>query len=255
MKIYLQNTVKGLKNFSKSLDKKSILVDKPWALIDSDLEIQKLIFKKNKELIMSKDGQVNMGKWDYLPEAKSLLIDRGKDTILCNEGFIDEGVMVLKMDGANNNFFVLANENIVPDLDAYSYLRKLRYRNLNITTRKLTDGKVLEIIQEKDEWNNPKIGNQVTIDADDVSDGIYKTDKSNRKYIVKSSRIASIIHEVTYKTKNEIEIMVEQNDQYSYSKGENVWVNGVQAVDGEYKVIGGRNIIVEKGRIKKKKLF
>jgi nitrogen fixation protein FixH len=103
--------------------------------------------------------------------------------------------------------------------------------------------------------NLGKIGNQVTIDADDVSDGIYKTDKSNRKYIVKSSRITSIIHEVTYKTKNEIEIMVEQNDQYSYSKGENVWVNGVQAVDGEYKVIGGRNIIVEKGRIKKKKLF
>ena len=49
MKIYLQNTVKGLKYLSKSLDKKSILVDKPWALIDSDLEIQKLIFKKNKE--------------------------------------------------------------------------------------------------------------------------------------------------------------------------------------------------------------
>ena len=67
---------------------------------------------------MSKDGQVNMGKWDYLPEAKSLLIDRGKDTILCNEGFIDEAVMILKMDGTNNNFFVLANENIVPDLDA-----------------------------------------------------------------------------------------------------------------------------------------
>ena len=152
MKIYLQNTVKELKNFSKSLNKKSILVDKPWALIDSDLEIQKLIFKKNKELIMSKDGQVNMGKWDYLPEAKSLLIDRGKDTILCNEGFIDEGVIVLKMDGTNNNFFVLANENIIPDLDAYSYLRKLRYRNLNITTRKLTDGKVLEIIQEIGEW-------------------------------------------------------------------------------------------------------
>ncbi len=255
MKIFLQNTVKGLRNFSKSLNKKSILIEKPWALIDSDFEIQKLIFKKNKELIMSKDGQVNMGKWDYLPEAKSLLIDRGEDTILCNEGFIDDGVMVLKMDGTNNNFFVLANENIVPDLDAYAYLKKLRYRNLNITTRKLTDGKTLEIIQDKNEYNNPKIGNPVTIDADDVSDGIYKAEKSNRKFILKNSLIASIIHEVTYKTKSDKEIMVEQNDQYSYSKGEKVWINGQQAEDGEYKVIGGRNIIVENGTIKKKKLF
>ena len=255
MKIFLQNIVRGLKNFSKSLDKKSILVEKPWALIDSDFEIQKLIFKKNKELIMSKDGQVVMGKWDYLPEAKSLLIDRGKDTILCNEGFIDDGVLVLKMDGTNNNFFVLANENIVPDLDAYTYLKNLRYRNLNIKTIKLTDGKTLEIIQDKNEYNNPKIGNHVTIDADEVSDGVYKAEKSNRKYIVKNSMIASIIHEVTYKTKNNIEIIIEQNDQYYYSKGERVWINGRQAEDGEYKVVGGRNIIVEDGRIKKKKMF
>ena len=93
-------------------------MDKPWALIDSDLEIQKLIFKKNNELILSKDGQVKIGKWDYFPEAKSLLIDREEDKILCNEAFIDDAVLVLKMDGTSNNYFVLANENIIPDLDA-----------------------------------------------------------------------------------------------------------------------------------------
>jgi hypothetical protein len=254
MKIFLQNTVKGLRNYSKSLEKKSILIEKPWALIDSDFEIQKLIFKKNKELIMSKDGQVNMGKWDYLPEAKSLLIDRGTDTILCNEGFIDEAVMILKMDGTNNNFFVLANENIIPDLDAYTYLKNIRYRNLHIATRKLTNGKELEIIRATD-YDAPMIGNPVTIEAENVSDGTYKSEKSNWKYIVNNSRIASIIHEVTYKTKSDKEIMVEQNDQYSYSKGERVWINGQQAEDGEYKVIGGRNIIVENGMIKKKKMF
>jgi len=253
MKIFLQNIVKGLNNYSKSLNKKSIFVDKPWALIDSDFEIQKLIFKKNKELIMSKDGQVNIGKWDYLPEAKSLLIDRGKDKILCNEGFVDEGVMVLKMDGTKDNFFVLANENIVPDLDAYTYLKKIRYRNLNITTRKLTDGKTLEVIQDKDQLNTPIIGNYVTIDAEGVSDGTYKT--PNGKYFVKNSRISSIIHEVIYKTKSGLAIMIEQNDQDLYAKGEKVWINEIQADDGEYKVIGGRNIIVKDGSILKKKLF
>jgi len=50
MKIYLRQLVADLRNFSKSLDKKSILVDKPWALIDSDFEIQKLIFKKKQRV-------------------------------------------------------------------------------------------------------------------------------------------------------------------------------------------------------------
>lgn len=255
MKIYLQNTIKGLRNISKSLDKKSILIDKPWALVDSDLEIQKLIFKKNKELIMSKDGQVNIGKWDYFPEAKSLLIDRGKDKILCNEGFIDEAVLVLKRDGTKNDFFVLANENIIPDLDAYAYLRELRYHNLNITTRKLTNGKILEIIKVTEQYNRSQIGDRVTINADDVSDGIYKTEKPTAKYTIKNSTIASIVHEVTYKTRNSVEIMVEQKNQYYYSKGERVWINGMPAPDGKYRVNGGVNIIVEEGIIVRKNLF
>lgn len=256
MKIFLKNTVKELRNYSKSLDKKSILIDKPWALIDSDFEMQKLIFKRNKELIMSKDGQVTMGKWEYLPEAKSLLIDRGIDTVLCNEGFIDEAVLILKMDGTKSDFFVLANENALPDLDAYDYLKKLRYRSLNITTRKLTDGQTLEIIHGYNDFKNPKIGNPVTIEADNVSDGIYKIDKSNIKFIVKNSLITSILHEVSYKTKNpRREILVEQADQFYYDKGDKVWINGLPAEDGKYKVIGGRNIIVENGVITKKIYF
>lgn len=255
MKVFLQNTVRSLKNFSKSLEKKSILVDKPWALIDSDLEIQKLIFKKNNELILSKDGQVKIGKWDYFPEAKSLLIDRGDDKILCNEAFIDDAVLVLKMDGTSNNYFVLANENIIPDLDAYAYLKKLRYNNFNITTRKLISGETLEIIQHQSQRDNPMVGNYVTIDAELVSDGVYKSKSTNIKYYVDKSKIVSIIHEVSYKTKNGFEIMVEQNWKYSYAKGELVWSNGMQVADGEYKVIGGRNIVVKEGRIVKKKIF
>ena len=51
MKVYLKSIVKQLKNYSSTLDKTSILIDKPWALIDDEFETQKLIFKKDKELI------------------------------------------------------------------------------------------------------------------------------------------------------------------------------------------------------------
>ena len=151
MKIYLKSIVKQLRNYSATLDKTSILIDKPWALIDDEFEIQKLIFKKDKELILSKNGQVQIGKWDYFPEAKSLLMDRNTDKILCNEAFIDKGVLVLRLDGTDSRFFILANENVVPDLDANRYLKELRYQKLKIAETKLIDGRILEV-QREDEW-------------------------------------------------------------------------------------------------------
>ena len=78
------------------------------------------------------------------------------------------------MDGTSNNFFVLVNENLVPDLDAYNYLKKLRYRNLYIATQELTNGKILEIIRTT-EYDSVRIGHKVTIDADNIKDGVYKT--------------------------------------------------------------------------------
>lgn len=254
MKLFLQNIVKSLNYYSKSLSKKSIFVDKPWALVDSDLEIQKLIFKRNKELVMSKDGQVIMGKWDYFPEAKSLLIDRGQDKILCNEGFIDEGVMVLKKDGTKNDFFVFANENIVPDLDAYAYLEELKNHYLYISTKTLTDGRKLEIMLNSPQFPI-RIGNRVNIDAEEIPDGIYLTEEPETKFIIKNSTIDSIVHLVTYDTKNGVKIIVEQKNQSYYLVGDKVWVHNKQAPDGKYRVIRGRNIIVKEGRIVEIKLF
>jgi hypothetical protein len=48
MKLYLKSIVKQLKNHSASLEKTSIFIDKPWALIDDEFEVQKMIFKRNK---------------------------------------------------------------------------------------------------------------------------------------------------------------------------------------------------------------
>jgi len=124
MRVFLKNISKQLKQFSKSLDKKSILIDQPWALIDEEFEMQKLIFKKDGELIMSKNGKVSVGNWEYLNVSKSLLIDRGEDKILCREVYIDEGVLILKLDGTDSNFMVLANENHIPDLNIKDYLTK-----------------------------------------------------------------------------------------------------------------------------------
>lgn len=307
MKIYLQNIVKDLKQFSESLDKQTMLINKPWALIDSELGIQKLIFKKNKELILSKDGQVTEGKWDYFPEAKSLLIDRGFDKILCNETYIDDSILVLKMDGKKDDFFVLANENNLPDLDAYAYLRSLYYDKYGIQATPLADDRNIQIKPN----NNNSIGSGSTVTIDDLKapDGIYITKDGTQKIIVLDNKIVAIAYLKKYKLDNgeviiiehknlslievgcsisinnqsipngeyliengykklyvfdnlitrisfmkkyEIisdKIIIEQNNEIDYEKGDKVWKNGSAALDGKYKINQYPKFKVQNGEI------
>ncbi|MGI6677873.1 MAG: hypothetical protein ACOX2Q_02000 [Dehalobacterium sp.] len=88
--------VKSLAAKSLTLKKKSVLIEKPWTLVDNDGEIQKLIFRRDKGLILSKNGKVTEGAWDYYPEARALLIDRSTDKLLLKEQFIDDNVLILK---------------------------------------------------------------------------------------------------------------------------------------------------------------
>jgi len=248
MEVYLKSIVKQLRNYSATLDKTSILIDKPWALIDEEFEMQKLIFKKDKTLILSKNGQVQIGKWDYFPEAKSLLIDRNTDKILCNEAFIDRGVMVLRLDGTDSRFFILANENLVPDLDANRYLKKLRYQKLKITETKLVDGKILEV-QLGEEWQQPQIGNPVTVEAEPIEDGKYQLAEAKKYYEVKKGRIFKILTKTTYTNPDKHEIVIHQQDNWKIRNGDEAFMFGKHIDNGVINFSKNRNLVVKDGKV------
>ncbi len=248
MNIYLKSIVRQLKNHSATLERTSIFLDKPWALIDDDLEMQKLIFKGNKELILSKNGQVQMGKWDYFPEAKSILIDRGNnDRILCNEAFIDKGVMILRKDGTDNNFFILANENIVPDLDANRYLKELRYQKLKILETKLVDGRVLEVQREYDDWHIPEVGSPVTEEAEPIEDGKYQLENMRQYFEVKEGRIFKILTEKTYTNPQGQEIVIQQQDNTKITQGDYVFMFGALVENGIIDFSKSKKLIIKDG--------
>jgi hypothetical protein len=252
MILYLRSIVKQLRKYSATLDKSTILIDKPWALIDGEFEMQKLIFKRDNELILSKNGQVQIGKWEYFPEAKSLLIDRVTDKILCNEAFIDRGVMVLKLDGTDSKFFVFANENIVPDLDANRYLRELRYQKLKIKEAKLVDGKILEV-QRYDEYERIGIGNEVTVEAESIEDGKYQLeiidDLQNQYYEVKKGRIYKILTETIYTNPSGQEITIQQQDNSKVKHGDYVFMYGRPAENAIVDFSKYKNLVVRDGAV------
>ena len=249
MKIYLKSIVKQLKSHSASLEKTSILIDKPWALIDDEFEVQKMIFKKNKELILSKNGQVQVGKWDYFPEAKSILIDRNTDKILCNEAFIDSGVMILKLDGTNNRFFILANENIIPDLDAKKYLKNLRYQKLCIKELNLADGTILEIQRRPEQFYEIEIGNLVSVDSEPFEDGKYQLNQENKFIEIQHGSVYKILTEKTYKNPEAQEIIIQQQVSGAILNGDYVFMYGKPILNAVINFSRKKKLIVRDGMV------
>ena len=122
MKEYLKSWIPKIKNYSLELDKISKLYYQPWVLIDEQGDFVKIIFQEKGKLSVSKNGIVSDGNWELISVANSIILNINGEKRLYNHEFIDAGLMVLKLDGISNNFFVLANQNIITDLDVEKYL-------------------------------------------------------------------------------------------------------------------------------------
>jgi hypothetical protein len=119
----LQST---LKNYSQGLANRNMLVDIPWTRVDGDLNLQRLIFRKDNSLYIVKEGEIQESKWEYLPAMNSLVIEIGGKKILMNEVFADGKALILKRDGVSMDFLSFANQNELPDLDLVKYLKSLK---------------------------------------------------------------------------------------------------------------------------------
>ena len=110
MQTFIADIIPQLQRFSKKLDDLTLLTNQHWVVLD-ELENAKnvYIFRSNNELLISSNGKVEKGKWEYLGN-NSLLIDRKADSYLFKHGFFDENVMALKIDGKEEYAF-LVNEN------------------------------------------------------------------------------------------------------------------------------------------------
>lgn len=229
MKNLIQNIIPRLKQYSEVLDRKEVFTDKSWTLVDGNSNLQRYIFKRDGQLIMSLKGNVSIGKWEYLSEAKSLLIDRIDDKILLNQDFINQAVMLLRKDGDSESF-VLANDSIIKNLDVESYLRQL-YRTKNkITTIQLTSGEELEIVGE----NIAYVGINVTIDGVPAGTNIYHHKNGAYKYHVEKGVVAKIIERTIYNTKRG-ELIIEKQRNCSPNKGDLAFQND-QPAEGKFNI-------------------
>ena len=109
MKTYISDIIPKIQRYSKQLDNLTLLINQHWVVID-DVNKTKIvyIFRQNNELLISQNGKVEKAKWEYL-DHNSLLIDKKDESYLFKQGFFDENVLALKIDGTEEYAF-LVNE-------------------------------------------------------------------------------------------------------------------------------------------------
>lgn len=126
----IQDLQSTLKNYSKGLENKNLLVEIPWTMVDGDLNLQRLIFKKDYSLYIVKEGEIQESKWEYLPAMNSLVVEIGGKKILLNSVFSDGKALILKKDGVSLEFLSFANQNEIPDLNLVKYLSEFNQINI-----------------------------------------------------------------------------------------------------------------------------
>jgi hypothetical protein len=161
MKTYILDIIPKIQKFSKKLDDITLLSNQHWVLMDSIGGSKTvLIFRLNNELLVSVDGKVNKGKWEYLGN-NSILIDLLNESFLYKHGFFDENVLALKSDN-KNEFALLINENrFEGELNSVPKLVQfLEEKYLSTVQKKIPKNKqkkYLSIVQKKTPKNKKKV--------------------------------------------------------------------------------------------------
>lgn len=185
MKAYLENILPKIALFSEKLDKLAYLVDEPWVL-DSPTAFTKFIFKQDNTLLISENGNVSIGKWELLNKANSILIQSNNTLKLYNHGFLDNAVLILKIDGGSD-YFVLLNQNKVPNLDLEKYIDNNYIKpipigvNFNSTKKTLIKGEK-KVSTDKGEItiifftanDLPSVGDSVLVDNRPAPDSKFR---------------------------------------------------------------------------------
>lgn len=117
MKTYITDILPKIQRFSKRLDDLTLLTNQHWIVID-EINTSKNVyyFKTNNELLISKNGIVEKGKWELLGN-NSLLIDRKDESYLFKHGFLDENILALKIDTKEEYAFLLNENNSTVELN------------------------------------------------------------------------------------------------------------------------------------------
>jgi hypothetical protein len=113
MLTYISHIFENLSNYSKKLDDVTLFQNQKWINIDEIGASKKLfIFRPDNKLLVSIDGKVKKGLWDYI-DSSTIILELDEDPILLRHTFIDDEILILNQDSTENYaLFIKENEQL-----------------------------------------------------------------------------------------------------------------------------------------------
>ena len=145
MKKVIENFLPRIKKFSKRLNDETALKNQQWILIDeTGLTTITYIFRDKNQLLISKNGNVVIGAWEYLTSDK-ILLNFEENTYLYRNEYFDDKLLALKKDGAEiyslfiNEEFLNSFNNDIGKIESFIVERynKIEENNHNQEIRKI----------------------------------------------------------------------------------------------------------------------
>ena len=137
METNLSVLIPRVRKLSQKFDNTSLILSHHWVLVDEINSKKKLyIFRKNKELLISEDGQVDIASWRYLGK-NTLLVENNTEKNLYKHGFFDQNLIAIKIRDDENYSFFVNEEKFDHGLNSENKIAKYLYdKYLNNTIKK-----------------------------------------------------------------------------------------------------------------------
>ena len=137
METNLSVLIPRVRKLSQKFDNTSLILSHHWVLVDEINSKKKLyIFRKNKELLISEDGQVDIASWRYIGK-NTLLVENNTVKNLYKHGFFDQNLIAIKIRDDENYSFFVDEEKFDHGLNSENKIAKYLYdKYLNNTIKK-----------------------------------------------------------------------------------------------------------------------
>jgi len=143
MKTFIADIIPSIQRFSKRLDDIAKLTNQHWVSLGEINQSKRIfIFRPNNQLLISENGIVEKGSWEYLGN-QSLLLDTKHESYLLKHGFFDENIIALKLDSTETYaFFInetkfsreLNNINDILQFLSDKYLKNITQENKGVSS-------------------------------------------------------------------------------------------------------------------------
>jgi len=145
MRAFIADIVPKISKFSQRLDDLTKLTNQHWVSIGDIAQSKRVfIFRANCQLLISENGIVEKGLWEYLGN-QSLLIETIKESYLFKHGFFDENVIALKLDSTERYVFFVNESKFHRELnsidDILKFLENKYLKNQSLHKNMSTNGR------------------------------------------------------------------------------------------------------------------